>query len=88
MAKRLALASLFALVACGVSFYLAYFAALIYHAVSGPLNPANARPLQAFLRHVALPASLALAAMTFMLALWFGGMRTTPGKANKVIPIC
>ena len=86
MAKRIARACLFALVVCGVSFYFAYFAALIHHSASGPLNPATARPLQGFLRHVALPASLALAAMTFVLALRHSGAREAPEK-TKVVSI-
>ena len=86
MAKRISRAALIALVVCGVSFYLAYFAALIYHAVSGSLNTATARPLQAFLRHVALPASLAVAAMTFALAFRHGGSQGAPSKADKGIP--
>jgi hypothetical protein len=68
MAKRLMLSCLLAFVICGISFYLAYFAGLIYAAATGPLNPANTPHLEGGLRHVALPISLALGATAFVLA--------------------
>jgi TRAP-type C4-dicarboxylate transport system permease small subunit len=81
MSKRLLLSLLFALVVCGVSFYLAYFVGLIYLTASGPLNPANAPGFQAALRHVALPVSIGLGAAVFVLALWRLGKRPS-GKAS------
>jgi hypothetical protein len=65
MTKRLLFSALLALVFCGISFYLACFAALIYAAASGPLNPANAARVQAALRHVALPFCLAVGLAAF-----------------------
>lgn len=68
MAKRLFQSCLLALVVCGSSFYLAYFAGLIYAAATGPANPANSTGLQWNLRHFALPASLGLGLLTFFFA--------------------
>jgi TRAP-type C4-dicarboxylate transport system permease small subunit len=68
MLKRLFLSCFLALAVCGVSFYLAYFAGLIYSALTGPANPANDPGLQAALRHLAVPFSLALGCLAFLLA--------------------
>jgi type III secretory pathway component EscS len=62
MAKRLFLSCFLALVVCGLSFYLASFAGGMYGNAVGSLNDSS---LQWALRHVALPASLALGAVVF-----------------------
>jgi hypothetical protein len=66
MAKRWLLSCFFAFVICGLSFYLAYFAGLIYAALSGPLNPANTPRLAGSLRHIAAPVSMALGVGAFI----------------------
>ncbi len=68
MAKRFLISAFVAFVVCGISFYLAYFAGLIYLAISGPLNPANDPGLQVGLRHVALPVSVGLAVIAFIVS--------------------
>jgi hypothetical protein len=68
MAKRVFLSCFLALVACGLSFYLTYFGGLIYAAATAPLNPANDLGLQWTLRHIALPVSLVLGLLTFVVA--------------------
>ena len=65
MAKRLLLSLFMALVACGVLFYLTYFAGLMLSAASGPLNPANSPRLQWTLRYVGVPLSLAAGSVMF-----------------------
>jgi hypothetical protein len=68
MAKRVFLSCFLALVACGLSFYVAYFTGLMYAAATGPLNPPNDSGLQWALRHVALPISLVVGAVVFRFA--------------------
>jgi len=68
MLKRLFLSCFLALAVCGLSFYLAFFAGLIYSTITGPPNPANDPGLQLALRHVALPVSLVLGCLSFLLA--------------------
>ncbi len=50
MLKRLMLSGCFAVVVCGLSFYVAYFVGVLYAVATGPLNPANASGLPAGLR--------------------------------------
>jgi TRAP-type C4-dicarboxylate transport system permease small subunit len=81
--KRYIICAFFALVVCGVSFYLAYFIGLIYSAATGPLNPANSSALQATLRQFALPISLGLAIVTFVVALFRSGKQSPPSPRNS-----
>lgn len=67
--KRFVLAAFFALVACGLSFYVLLFPALAYFRISGGANPAMATGLQATLRHVLLPVSIAVGAFVFLVTL-------------------
>jgi hypothetical protein len=73
MLKRLLLSAFLALAVCGVSFYLAFFAGLIYTAVLGPAQPANDAGLQVTLRHLALPVSLLLGCLSFFIAFRHSG---------------
>jgi TRAP-type C4-dicarboxylate transport system permease small subunit len=68
MLKRLFLSCFLALAVCGLSFYLAFFAGLIVRTLSGPANPANDPGLQMGLRHLALPLSVGLGCLSFLLA--------------------
>ena len=78
MWKRILFAGFAGVVACGVSFYLAYFAGLMYEAAVRPVNSPNDFGLQAGLRHVALPVSLALGLLAFGLAL----LRSAKSRRN------
>jgi len=68
IAKRLLLSGFVASVACGLSFYIAYFAGLIYTSIAGPLHPVNDLGLQWVLRHIALPTSLVIGSVIFAVA--------------------
>jgi hypothetical protein len=87
MAKRLFLSCFLGFVICGLSFYVAYFAGLIYTAATGPLNPANTPHLEGVLRHVALPISLVLGAAAFLLSFRrFGRNEGTPSAIGHRPP--
>jgi predicted MFS family arabinose efflux permease len=79
MAKRVFLSCFLALVVCGLSFYLASFAGVMYTNAVGPLDDSS---LQWALRHVALPASLALGALVFGFAFRRFG-NTAAGAKNR-----
>jgi len=83
MAKRVFLSCFLALVACGMCFYVAYFAGLLYAAVTAPMNPPNDPGLQWALRHVALPASLLLGIVVFRFAFRRFGNLPGAGTNNK-----
>ena len=65
MTKRFFLSCFVALAVCGTSFYLAYFAGLLWVAASGHFNPVNDFALQWWLRHLALPVSVVLGLVAF-----------------------
>ena len=84
MAKRLFLSGFLALAACGLCFYVAYFAGLIYTSLVGPLHPANDFGLQRALRHVALPVSLVIGGVMFGLAFRRFG-KSEPKAGSRTI---
>jgi uncharacterized protein YneF (UPF0154 family) len=67
MARKLLISVLLGVVVCGVAFYLGYFLALIVAALFGPLNPADTPALQAWLRHLMVPVSLAVGCVAAVL---------------------
>jgi TRAP-type C4-dicarboxylate transport system permease small subunit len=83
MARRVVLSAFVALVICGLSFYLAYFAGLIYASVTGQLNAANTQSIQQSLRQYALPISLGLGSATFVLAFWRSARRSGDSAATQ-----
>jgi TRAP-type C4-dicarboxylate transport system permease small subunit len=62
-----------AFVVCGISFYLLLFVSLMAEAVMRGVNPAATPGLQAGLRQIALPISLGLAVVAFLLSFWHLG---------------
>ncbi len=78
-------AALFALVACGLSFYVLLFPALAYVRISNGANPVVAIGLQSALRHVLLPISIVLGALVFLVSLHRLGGRER--RASKVVEI-
>ncbi len=87
MVKRVLLSVILAVVFCGVTFYLAYFIGLMYSAVTGPLNPANAGILQQRLRHIALPISVGVGVLTFLAAITRSRRPESETSAAKVLNI-
>lgn len=87
MVRRLLVSGFFAVVACGLSFYVFYFIGLIYTTVAGAVDPANTHPIQAGLRHIALPLSVGLAVVVFVLAFIRWGKRVEGRNPAKVISI-
>ena len=67
--KRIAWALFFALVACGITFYVVIFLGLMVNVFTRGVNPVNAPTLNDALRRFALPASLAIAVAMFALAM-------------------
>jgi TRAP-type C4-dicarboxylate transport system permease small subunit len=55
-----------ALVACGMSFYVILFGALMLFVLKHPLNPPDAPHLQAALRYFAVPISVVSAIVVFL----------------------
>ena len=85
MAKRVLSSVLLGVVVCGVAFYLGYFVALIGTAITGPLNPANAPALQTWLRHLMLPASLALGVVAAIAAFARLGSHQPAKNTKKLL---
>ena len=67
--KRFFFALFLALVAAGVSFYLILFCGLSFYLFVKGINPTEAPGLLSALRTVALPVSLALGVVVFILGL-------------------
>lgn len=67
--KRFFLSLFFALVGCGVTFYMILFCSLVFHLFVEGANSTEAPGLVAALRHIALPVSAITGAVVFVLAL-------------------
>ncbi len=67
--KRLFFALFIGLVASGISFYVVLFCSLSFYLFVKGMNPAEAPGLLAGLRNVALPISVALGVVVFVIGL-------------------
>lgn len=67
--KRLLFALFIGFVATGISFYLILFCSLSFYLFVQGMNPAEAPGLRAGLRHVALPVSVVLGVVVFIVGL-------------------
>ncbi len=81
--RRVLFASLFALVACGMSFYVMLCLGIMANLARRGWNPANSLALQFALRRVAVPASLLVAGVVFV----FTVRRPVEGRESHRGPI-